>query len=201
MAFSRHIVRNFNANKTNRIRYDDDDFTCQIFRYDKTFEKHYTPSNNTIEKVTNGEKKTFCGMSCYRSLNDKQMTVRLKYNAKETSANYRLELLFANTHKETPTSQTKSTLKASATIKVNGETLKNSMAMIGTDVNFSRNYQYCTLKEGENTIEYVLSSNALFRKVIRGNSRFMHCFVMFNTALSFKDFSFMSVVYYIINIF
>ena len=162
MSFSRHIKRNFNANKTNRIRYDDDDFTCQILRYDKTFEKHYTPSNNTIESVTNGEKKTFNGMECYQSLNDKQMTVRFKYNAKETSANYRLELLFANTHKETATSKAKGSLKASATIKVNEEQLENSMWLIGTDVNFSRNYQYCTLKEGENTIEYVLSSNTLF---------------------------------------
>ena len=162
MAFSRHIVRNFNANKTNRIRYDDDDFTCQIFRFDKTVEKHYTPSNNTIEEVLNGEKKSFNGMSCYRSLNDKQMTVKFKYNARETSENYRLELLFANTHRETATSEKKSNLKATATIKVNGETLTNSMTMIGTDVNFSRNYQYCTLKSGWNTIEYVLSSNTLF---------------------------------------
>ena len=82
MAFSRHITRNFNANKTHRIRYDDDDFTCQIFRYDKTFEKHYTPSNNAIEKVTNAESIFFNGMSCYRSKNDKQMSVRVKYDAK-----------------------------------------------------------------------------------------------------------------------
>lgn len=164
MAFSRHITRNFNANKTHRIRYDDDDFLCQIFRYDKTFEKHYTLTNGTIttNNVINGEKKTFNGMSCYQSRNDKQMTIKIKYNAKETSPNYRLELLFANTHKKTPTSKTKSNLKAAATIKVNGETLPNSMTMIGTDVNFSRNYQYCTLKQGENTIEYVLSSNTLF---------------------------------------
>lgn len=162
MSFSRHIVRNFNANKTNRIRYDDDDFLCQIFRFDKTAEKHYTPSNNAISEVKNGEQKSFNGMSCYQSLDDKQMTIKLKYNAKETSPNYRLELLFANTHKQTPTSKKESNLKATATIKVNGETLTNSMTMIGTDVNFSRNYQYCTLEQGENTIEYVLSSNTLF---------------------------------------
>ena len=162
MAFSRHITRNFNANKTHRIRYDDDDFLCQIFRYDKTYEKHYTPSNNTITEVLNGEKKTFNGMSCYRSLNDKQMTIKLKYNAKETSPNYRLELLFSNTHKQTPTGKVQASLKASATIRINGETVKNSMPMIGTDVNFSRNYQYCTLQKGENTIEYVLSSNTIF---------------------------------------
>ena len=164
MAFSRHITRNFNANKTHRIRYDDDDFLCQIFRYDKTYEKHYTPTNGTIttNNVINGEQKSFNGMSCYQSLNDNQMTIKIKYNAKETSPNYRLELLFANTHKQTPTSKKESNLKATATINVNGETLNNSMTMIGTDVNFSRNYQYCTLKQGENTIEYVLSSNTLF---------------------------------------
>ena len=139
MTFSRHIKRNFNANKTNRIRYDNDDFTCQIFRFDKTSEKHYTPSNNTIEAVLNGEKVNWNGMSCYRSVNEKQMTIRLKYTAKTKSPNYRLELLFANTHKKTPTSNPESSLKATATIKVNGVALNNSMGMIGTDVNFSRN--------------------------------------------------------------
>lgn len=162
MTFSRHIKRNFNANKTNRIRYDKDDFTCQIFRFDKTSEKHYTPSNNTIEKVTNGEKKVWNGMTCYQSVNDKQMTIRLKYNAKKASDNYRLELLFANSHKQTPTSTPKESLRANTTIKVNGVTLKNDMSMFGTDVNFSRNYKYCSLKQGENIIEYVLSSNTLF---------------------------------------
>ena len=162
MTFSRHIKRNFNANKTNRIRYDKDDFTCQIFRFDKTSEKHYTPSNNTIESVLNGEKVNWNGMSCYRSVNEKQMTIRLKYTAKTKSPNYRLELLFANTHKKTPTSNPESSLKATATIKVNGVALNNSMGMIGTDVNFSRNYQYCSLEEGDNVIEYALSSNTLF---------------------------------------
>ena len=161
MSFSRHISRNYNANKTNRIRYDEDDFTCQILRYDKTFEKHYTPSNNTVT-ATNGKTDYFHSMPCYRSKNEKQMTITFIYKAKETSKNYRLELLFANTHKETEDSTIKENLKASATIKVNGETLKNSMSMVGTDVNFSRNYQYCTLKQGENKIEYVLSSNTLF---------------------------------------
>jgi len=162
MSFSRHVKRNFNANKTNRIRYDHDDFTCQILRFDKTSEKHYTPINNTISEKVNGEEVTWNGMICYRSMNDKQMTVKFKYNAKEASPNYRLELLFANSHKQTPTSTLDRTIAANATIKVNGETLKSNMAMVGTDVNFSRNYQYCSLKQGENIIEYVLSSNTLF---------------------------------------
>ena len=162
MAFSRHITRNFNANKTHRIRYDEDDFTCQIFRYDKTFEKHYTPSNVPLSNVVNGEKKSWYGMGAYCSKNEKQMTITIKYNAKETSKNYRLELLFGNTHKQTPTGGVQPSLKANATIRINGETVKNSMSFIGTDVNFSRNYQYCTLKQGENTIEYVLSSNTIF---------------------------------------
>lgn len=162
MAFSRHITRNFNANKTHRIRYDEDDFTCQIFRYDKTFEKHYTSHNNTITQVVNGENGVWNGMYCYRSTNEKQMTIQLKYEAKETSTNYRLELLFANTHRQTKTSQIKDTLQANATIRINGETVKSNMMMVGTDVNFSRHYQYCTLEKGENIIEYVLSSNTLF---------------------------------------
>ena len=130
MAFSRHITRNFNANKTHRIRYDEDDFTCQIFRYDKTYEKHYTPHNNTITEVANGENGVWNGMYCYRSTNEKQMTIRLKYEAKETSTNYRLELLFANTHRQTKTSQIKDTLQANATIRINGETVNSNMMMV-----------------------------------------------------------------------
>ena len=53
-------------------------------------------------------------------------------------------------------------MKCTADIKINGELVKNSMVMMGTDVNFSRNYQYCTLEKGENTIQYTLSSNTIF---------------------------------------
>lgn len=161
MSFNRHITRNFNANKTNRIRYDDDDFKCQIYRFDKTYEKHYTPNNGTVT-VENGNKETFNGFSCYRSKNSKPLVIKFNYDAKEKSSHYRIELLYANLRKKTKSSKADPTLKASATITINKEKVKNSMVMVGTDVNFSRNYQYCTLKEGKNTIEYSLSSNTVF---------------------------------------
>ena len=161
MSFSRHITRNFNANKTNRIRYDDDDFTCRIHRYDKTFEKHYTTDTGNV-KATNGERVSFHGMPCYRSPNKKNLVIKFVYNAKESSDNYRIELLYANTHKESPSDSVDKNLPSSATIKINDKVVKNSMNMLGLDVNFSRNYQYCHLDEGDNTIEYSLSSNTLF---------------------------------------
>ena len=161
MSFSRHITRNFNANKTNRIRYDDDDFTCQIFRFDKTYEKQYTVTNNTVT-VTNGEKKGFHGMECYRSKNEKDLVISFVYDAKESSDNYRLELIYANTHRKTADDDINWHISPKATITINGEQQKNSMVFQGTDVNFSRNYQYCHLDKGENKIEYSLSSNTLF---------------------------------------
>ena len=161
MGFSRHITRNFNANKTNRIRYDDDDFTCQIFRFDKTFEKHYTTTTNNVTPK-NYREESFHGMPCYRSPNTKNLTISFVYNAKESSDNYRIELLYANLHKKSPTANIDKDLPTSATIKINGKTVKNSMVMSGLDVNFSRNYQYCHFDKGENKIEYSLSSNTVF---------------------------------------
>ena len=161
MSFNRHISRNFNANKTNRIRYDKDDFSCKIYRFDKTFEEQYNASKGNFD-VSNGEKKTFHGFTAYRSKNEKNMVITFRYNAKETSSNYRLELLYGNNHRKNPNSSKTSTLMANADITINGEKVQNSMGMIGTDVNFSRNYQYCTLKEGENIIKYSLTSNTIF---------------------------------------
>lgn len=161
MSFNRHITRNFNANKTNRIRYDDDDFRCEIFAFDKTAELQYPPTDSKVT-VKNGDKKYFNGMTCYRSKNDKDLVISFKYNAKEKSSNYRIELLYANTHRKTAKDKIDWTMSPRASIKINGEQKKNSMVFQGTDVNFSRNYQYCTFDKGENKIEYSLSSNTLF---------------------------------------
>ena len=161
MSFNRHITRNFNANKTNRIRYDDDDFTCEILKFDKTYERQYT-TDSSILTLENGEKDNFKGYSCFRSKDENDMVITFKYNAKESSDNYRLELLFANIRRKTKDSPIDNNLMCNAKIKVNGEEVKNSMQWLGTDVNFSRNYQYCSLKKGANYIEYSLSSNTIW---------------------------------------
>lgn len=159
--FSRHITRNFDANKTNRIRYDDDDFRCEIFRFDKTYEMQYTPNNANVT-VKNGNMEYFNGFNVYRSKDDKDLIIEVEYDAKETSNNYRIELLFANTHRKTKKSKIQSSLQADAKIYIDGKQVKNSMRFIGTDVNFSRNYQYCRLDQGKRTIKYALSSNTIF---------------------------------------
>ena len=119
MSFNRHITRNFNANKTNRIRYDDDDFRCVIKRFDKTYEMQYTPASNNV-KMGNGVEDWMNGFYCYRSKNDKNLVLTFKYNAKEESSNYRIELLYANSHKKTTSSKADSTLVANADITING---------------------------------------------------------------------------------
>ena len=122
----------------------------------------YTCSNGTIDEVINGNLESFQGMYCYHSPNKNNVEIKFTYNAKEKSKNYRLELIYANSHKETPTSKFDKNLASKSDIWINGKQVQNDKLMIGTDVNFSRAYYYCELKKGENKIKYSLTSNTLF---------------------------------------
>ena len=51
MTLNKHITRDFNANHTNRMRYDDDKFRIEIFKYDKTKEQIYTLNNGSISII------------------------------------------------------------------------------------------------------------------------------------------------------
>ena len=160
--FSRHITRNFNANKTHRIRYDEDDFICQIFRFDKTQEQQYSAYVGNVK--SNGEYKNWHGLKVLKSKNKERLSLTFTYEATESSDNYRLEFLFGNTYL-TPTKKKKDkSLKSNAEIYVNGElqdTAKGSF-WNSNDVNFNRHHQYIHLDKGINTIEYRLVSNSVF---------------------------------------
>lgn len=168
MNFNRHITRNFDANKTNRIRYDEDDFRCEIFRYDKSYEQSYTPY--TVDQV-GGELGWFHGMRCLQSQYfkgenislDTEMSIIFQYDAKETSSNYRLELLFANRHKVGKSADYDSSLGVDIKVYIGGEYVPNTMtSIVGTDVNFSRMHQYCKLKAGLNGFIITFSPNTIF---------------------------------------
>ena len=160
--FSRHITRNFNANKTHRIRYDEDDFICQIFRFDKTQEQQYSAYVGNVK--SNGEYKNWHGLKVLKSKNKERLSLTFTYEATESSDNYRLEFLFGNTYL-TPTKKKKDkSLKSNAEIYVNGElqdTAKGSF-WNSNDVNFNRHHQYVHLDKGINTIEYRLVPNSVF---------------------------------------
>lgn len=160
--FSRHITRNFDANKTHRIRYDKDDFTCHIYSFDKTQEQQYSAYKGNLNH--NGVVKNWRGMKVIKSKNKKRVTLSFTYESNEKDSNYRLEFLYANTYL-TPTAKKKDkTLKSNAEIYVNGKLQDPSKGSKwnSNDVNFNRHYQYVTLEKGKNTIEYKLIPNSVF---------------------------------------
>ena len=160
--FSRHITRNFNANKTHRIRYDEDDFICQIFRFDKTQEQQYSAFVGNVK--SNGEYKNWHGLKVLKSKNKERLSLTFTYEATESSDNYRLEFLFGNTYLTPTTKKKDKSLKSNAEIYVNGklqDTAKGSF-WNSNDVNFNRHHQYVHLDKGINTIEYRLVSNSVF---------------------------------------
>ena len=168
--FNRHITRNFNANKTNRIRYDKDNFRCEILAFDKTYEQTYSPTSIGSNYIENGELGWFHGMRCLQSVYykgygiemDSELGITVVYEAKETSDNYRLELLFANRHKVGKDAEIDNTLPPSIKLEIGDKPIKESMTPIGTDVNFSRYYHYCKMEKGKNLIHYTLSPNTIF---------------------------------------
>ena len=162
--FSRHITRNFDANKTHRIRYDKDDFTCQIFSFDKTQEQQYSAFKGGGFDYPNGVIKNWRGMKVIKSKNKDRLILKFKYDAKQTSDNYRLEFLFANTYL-TPTEKKKNTsLKSNAEIYIDGVRQDSSKGSYwnSNDVNFNRHHQYVHLDKGTREIEYRLVSNSVF---------------------------------------
>lgn len=160
MSFNRHIRRNFNANKTNRIRYDKDNFLCQIYRFDKTKEVQYTVKN--VEH--NGQVVNWHGMKAIKSKNNNRVSLIFYYEANETSSNYRLEFLFGNTYLKPSATKKDSKLTSNAEIYINGVKQEgtNGSSWASNDANFSRHFQYVTLKKGVNKIEYKLTSNSVF---------------------------------------
>ena len=168
MTLNKHVTRDFNANHTNRIRYDDDKFRIEIFKYDKTKEVLYTLSNNSIKKSSNTVTAWFDGMNCYKSNNkNKNMVLTFEYEADEPSDNFRLECLYSNTYYKGTTldeNNTKSTKNgAVVNVTVNGkEIVSNKSVWISNDANYSRHYIYTSLHKGKNTIVYTFAPNMVF---------------------------------------
>jgi len=157
MSFNRHIKRNFNANKTHRIRYDKDDFTCRIYKYDKTSEVQYLPTKENF--AHNGKKYNFQGYTAIKR-DDKNLEVTLTYNTTQANQTYRAELLYANTYKKN--TKVNSKLQTSIKVYLNGKLETNQAQYKGNDVQFNRHYHRLKLKKGKNTIKYVLSPNTIF---------------------------------------
>ena len=103
-------------------------------------------------------------MRVLKSSTTDRLIIKVYVDANETSSNYRLEFLYANTYL-TPTKKEKDkTLKTNAEVYVNGELQNDSNGSVwnSTDVNFNRHYQYVSLKKGKNEIAYRLTSNSVF---------------------------------------
>lgn len=166
MTLNKHITRDFDANRTNKIRYDSDQYKLEIYKFDKTKEATFTINDN-ITKSSNTTITNFCGMLGYKS-NDKTKSIKLTfyYNSEEASDNFRLECLYANTYfkglnpeKDPKTHNNKPIVK----VLVNNKEIKTGIGVwASNDTNYNRHYSYVKLKKGKNKIQYIFSPNVMF---------------------------------------
>lgn len=162
MTLNKHIKRNYNANKTHTIRYDKDKFRFEIFKYDKTQEMTYTIGKGNF--THNGANKWFDGMTGLKSKSSKHLTLSFKYDAKE-DGNYRIETLYTNSYTIEGVKNKKYDT-ASGWYTINGEKVSNSTGWITNDMTYTRNYQYVSLKKGENKIILEMTANMIFYGMI-----------------------------------
>ena len=158
MTLNKHVVRNYNANKTNNIRYDDDKFRFEIFKFDKAQEMLYTVGKANFKH--NGTNKWFDGMTGIKSKSSKHLILSFDYEAKE-DGHYRIETLYTNSY-TIEGIKNKKYNTASGWYTINGQKKSNSSRWITNDVTYSRNYQYVDLKKGKNTIVLEMTANMIF---------------------------------------
>lgn len=158
MTLNKHIVRNYNANKTNTIRYDKDRFRFEILVFDKKEEMTYTVSKSNFKH--NGANKWFDGMAGLKSKSSKHLVLSFEYTAK-AAGKYRIETLYANSY----TVEGKANKKystASAWYTINKKKVGGSSKWVTNDMAYSRNYQYVNLVKGLNTITLEMAANMVF---------------------------------------
>lgn len=166
MSRNLHITRDFDANRTNRIRYDQDQYKLEIYKFDKTKEATYTLNDN-ITKTSNTTITKFNGLLGYKSNNkNKPMLLSFTYESEEASDNFRLECLYANTYfkglnpEEDPKTHNNRPI---VKVLVNNKEIKTGIGVwASNDTNYNRHYSYVSLKKGKNKIQYIFYPNVMF---------------------------------------
>lgn len=166
MTRNQHITRNFDANRTNIIRLDGEEFRFEIYSYDKTQDTMYT-ALNPANFSHNGDKCWFDGMTGikYNKKYEKgaYLNLEFKYDAKATSDHYRIEILYTNTYKTYDNVK----LEDDAYISVDvGNDNIDYNKVVSNDMNYNRHIIYCSLNEGPNTIKVKLSPTLVFYGII-----------------------------------
>lgn len=164
MTQNMHITRNFDANRTNIIRMDGEKFRFEIFKYDKVQDMMYTALNP--ETYThNGATCWWDGMTGLKRNSTKNLfKLKFKYDAKSTSDNYRIELLYSNTYKIGKSDKKYSECYGS--ISINGKMIMQDSNFVSNDMTYNRYQQYCHMDEGINEITVELSQNMVFYGLI-----------------------------------
>lgn len=167
MTRNKHISRDHDANKVRTIRYDDDDFLLEIFKYDKKYEQFFITTSGVYNKSGNCTKLWFSGMTTLYAKDDKPLKLGFNYYAPENGACYRAELLYGNTYWKTLKKDKTKDDCSILSIKVSNskgdeQIVLNKTVTLANDVTFNRHYQYLELAEGNNYIEYELSTNTAF---------------------------------------
>ena len=160
MTLNKHITRNFDANRTNIIRLDGEEFYFEIFKYDKTQDAMFVAtSDNNFNH--NGQTCWFDGMTGLKSKSG-FLKLEFEYEAKFDSIQYRIELLYTNTYKSGDTKYT----DARCNIYVEDEVKINNTKLTSNDMTYNRYQLYTKFKKGKNKIRVELSPNLVFYGLI-----------------------------------
>lgn len=166
MTRNKHIKRNYNANKVKIIRYDKDDFHLEVFKFDKSYDIIHTATKGEYDK--NGAVTYwFDGMTCLYSEGNSKLKLGFWFPSDNINNNYRVEVLYGNTYRNTKDEKRDGTKKCQLNIKLNGKNIINNTTLKSNDVSFNRHYQYINSTElGLNYLEYEFSPNTAFYGII-----------------------------------
>jgi len=158
MTLNKHIVRNYDANRVNKKRYDDDKFRFEIFRFDKTQEMTYTVNKGNFRH--DGFQVWFDGASGIKANPAQHLKIMFEYDV-EKPGQYRIETLYTNSYKIEGIANKKYDT-CSAWYTINGKRINNTHIWITNDMTYTRNYQYVNLEKGHNEIILEMTGNMIF---------------------------------------
>lgn len=161
-----HIRRNFNSSTSHRIRYDEDSYRCEIFKYDRTNE-YFLTANSLELDVVNGKRALSNAVDTEYLISSKGYDIVVNENNTDedeipmsikktfivdTKGHYRFDLLYR------AYSLMGNPLRANIEFYIDGELQQNPTEPFTNAFMFSRMQHYSDLDEGVHTIEYKTNS-------------------------------------------
>lgn len=158
MMTKRHIVRNYDANQTNRIRYDYDDFRLQLYCFDKSQERIW--SSYDVSKFKHSSKVKEGSLGGMKTLHTSSDTMTLKFEfTPSKEGHYRLEFVYFNNRNSDGN-------KTSGTVYLNNTKLTKTDKWKGNAIVHNKHYSYFVVDKKQinkkQTIKYVVNKYCEF---------------------------------------